>query len=391
MNNIHLTEKQICVYLESIDKSLKKKDYKIYEHTPNFNSSDRIAVNKEARKMLDFVGLNGYIAVITYTQTSKNEGGNVELDNSNEVFIEISSDMIYDKDRVLAVMAHEICHKVLYVNGLYYRPPIPKIENEKLTDLATIYVGFGKLTLNGCYKEYTTETKQHNSIIKTVHKETTGYLSLDTFALAFNIVSARFGVNHDVNGLSSFAINALHRNSSPFFEKVSPTLLKETLKKVQEVDAEELAIIVSIEDIIRQIRSKVQNRHNQYFLDFINPFDLSKDELVNQFPAIAAYHKYNFEIREYDKTEVNVLSNILSILGKQFGIDYNSLLKIECPHCGYTKDKALKEPKQTFLKCPHCGYFFSWNSYEILNTISKGNEEKGGNSFWKKLKSKYKK
>ena len=144
MSDIRLDERQVCAYLETIEKSLKRKNYKIYEHTPSFNSSDSIEVNKEARKMLDFVGLNNYIAVINYTQHSVNVGGHIELDDSNEVFIEISSNFIYDKESVLAVMAHEICHKLLYVHGLYYRAPIPQIENEKLTDLATIYVGFGK-------------------------------------------------------------------------------------------------------------------------------------------------------------------------------------------------------------------------------------------------------
>lgn len=45
-----------------------------------------------------------------------------------------------------ATLAHEMSHQILALNGKYY-PDIN--ENEKLTDLASIAVGFGKLVLNG--------------------------------------------------------------------------------------------------------------------------------------------------------------------------------------------------------------------------------------------------
>jgi hypothetical protein len=45
-----------------------------------------------------------------------------------------------------AILAHEMSHQILALSKMYY----PNLdENEKLTDLASIAIGFGKLVLNG--------------------------------------------------------------------------------------------------------------------------------------------------------------------------------------------------------------------------------------------------
>ena len=363
METLQIPEDKLFSYYERIEDALKKKEFFFYEPSSDFKSSDRISVNKEAKKMLDFVGLNHCIAVITYTKTKKNEGGNIELNSSNEVFIEISDDMIYSNNRVLAVMAHEICHKVLYFNGLYYKDPIPQIENEILTDLTTVYVGFGKLSLNGCFNEYEYKIESSNYVTTCKNTETTGYLTLNTFALAYNIVCSRFNVIPDQTGLSKFAINAVQSN--PFYSiAITSSVLKDLLKEKQTDDAEEMKLIVLLEESLAKLKSNLHNRHKEYYNDFIKPFVYSNEEIKgNMFKALWVHSKYSNGTLDYRLLDrIDYLNNMLNLMKEvDISINQDVTLNIECPQCGYKKRNALKEHKDIFLKCPNCGYYFQWN------------------------------
>lgn len=381
MGNIRLEEYEICRYLGTIEKYLKKNSISFYEVSPSFNSRDSVSVNKEARRMLDFVGLTNYIAVISYSRTGKNEGGNIELDNNKEVFIEISSEMLGDHNRVLAVMAHEICHKVLYVNGLYYRAPIPQIENEKLTDLATIYVGFSKLTLNGCYNQYKTEFGSKT----TIHTVETGYLSLESFAMAFNMVCIRFGVTPSKHDLSPFASYAVSNHTFNNGNMPSIVELKDNLKYRQEYDAEEMSALVILEDIISQIKNKIINKHKNYYDSFIKPVDYVNDKIVDNFKVMEAYSR-GVNTSNYESLQrIDSLKHIIGLLEKFSVVDFKKLLDIECPHCGYKKSNALKENATIFLKCPKCGYFFLWNGNQL--NLPEEETTNTDESFFKKISS----
>ena len=391
MQNIHLTENEIYEYLEKIENALRKPTHQFYEPSPSFSSDDSVSVNKEAIRMLDFVGLSNYTAVITYVKTKQNEGGNIELDNGKDVFIEINSELLVDKDKVLAVMAHEICHKVLFVNGLYYRPPIPQIENEKLTDLATIYVGFGKLTLNGCYKEFTTEFKEPNKIITTKHVERTGYLSLESFAIAYNAVCIRYGITSETNGLNKYAIDSVRRANIVSAHMPSLSELKEILKKEQSLDAQQMKAIVILENSINKMKSKIISNHKKFYDDFITPFDYKTDKIGNPFKAIAVFNQYSTVTHSYEVDEdIELLNQAIDIISKNKEIDYSVLLNIECPHCGYKKDNALKEHKEYFLKCPNCGYFFLWNASIQESNVIEDYKDIDKKNFIHKIKTIFK-
>ena len=132
MGNYSLSKKDILSKLVLIEQHMGKCPSGFYEPSIFFRSSDEILIQKEASMMMKHVGLNHHIACITYTETTTDTGGNIELDNSDNVFIDINRDLKGQDAKVLAVMAHEICHKALFVHGLYY-PDLP-IENEILTD-----------------------------------------------------------------------------------------------------------------------------------------------------------------------------------------------------------------------------------------------------------------
>ena len=377
-----MTEREILTSLDKIESHLKRKVFKYYQPSPSFSPDDTVSVNKEARLMLDFVGLQNYTAIISYTKTKQNEGGNIELDNSKEVFIEISSEMKMDKDRVLAVMAHEICHKVLFVNGLYYRFPIPQIENEKLTDLTTIYVGFGKLTLNGCHKKYETFNKNSNTI--TSHLVETGYLTRRNYAFAYQAVCSRYGMNIDKSGLNQFALESISESYTGKIFHPSIKDMKNLIQETQKIDAIITNAIVTLEYILNKIKDDISIKHEYIYNDLFEPFNFNSNEVDNPFMAMEIYNKYKNRPQDDESQKIiDSLYSAIKLLEKHVPIDGKFLLTLKCPHCGYKKENALKEHKMAFMKCPQCGYLFSWDS--TFSKEQKVEEEK--QSFFSKLSS----
>lgn len=75
-----------------------------------------------------------------------------------------------------AILAHELTHHFMDLKGIRH-PDIE--ENEKLTDLATVYIGLGKLTLNGYHPLSWTRCRQNGS---TKYTYQVGYLSAEDMA-----------------------------------------------------------------------------------------------------------------------------------------------------------------------------------------------------------------
>lgn len=185
---------KILSYLSLIEKSVPNIDnFSLYVPSLNFNPRDVISIQIEAKRMMEFIGLKGYTTIVTFCSTDNGTAGNINLNNSMEVFIEIDKSMKvnrrYFKEAVLCVMAHEICHKYLYSHGLYLEDTNA---NEYCTDLATFFVGFGLLTINGCYEEYkTTTTNPDGSSTITTHTYSTGYLTPQNYLTA-HMVDAKY-------------------------------------------------------------------------------------------------------------------------------------------------------------------------------------------------------
>ena len=356
-----LSEADIISKLALIEKHLDGFKGTFYEVSTDFKSYDVMSLHSEASKMMKFVGLNTHVPYVAFTKTGENVGGNVELDNSNDVFIEVNGEYRYNKDKVLAVMAHEICHKVLYVHGLYF--PYNKIENELLTDLATVYVGFGKLSLNGCYEELETLTS------------TIGYLSLKQFATAYNIVCAAYGIHPATKewGLGKFALEEVGKRTTFVRSDVTPEDIREKLKFTQEADSAVMRDVILLENVLSDLKTKIKNHHKQYKEDFVVPFTACTDKIDNQIVANSLYAKYGVETKM--QKMANLMDGFLKDLCQYQEIDESVLLDVECPVCGYKKQKGLKENKQAFIKCPNCKYTFVWDG-KVIDRTEPSTEEK---------------
>lgn len=78
-----------------------------------------------------------------------------------------------------AIVAHEIAHHYLTSRGVQLTD---KDENEKLVDLCSIYLGLGKILMNGYDVRYDEEIKKPSASPMQV-----GYLKLDSLAYAFDL------------------------------------------------------------------------------------------------------------------------------------------------------------------------------------------------------------
>ncbi|MGO8732465.1 MAG: hypothetical protein ACLQVM_06715 [Terriglobia bacterium] len=154
---------------------------------------DILQIQAEARRIRDFVQLKDLTFVVGFAKQQDGVLGNVELKYGQEcVFIEIAPESIEFPGAVSAVLAHEICHKYMHRHGLSNcSHPTASADEEILTDVAAVFLGLGKLMLNGCDSQKTRE----DLLLDGTKRSTTttyraGYLDPAQFAFVYRFVCA---------------------------------------------------------------------------------------------------------------------------------------------------------------------------------------------------------
>ena len=124
--------------------------YRILKPFP-CNPKDAINLQKAAKRIAGFVGLEDLTFNVAVARQKEDVGGHIELRSGQQfVFIEVSPRAGRSPQATLAVLAHEICHKLLQRSGISLgRGLLEDYENEILTDITSVFVGLGKLMLNG--------------------------------------------------------------------------------------------------------------------------------------------------------------------------------------------------------------------------------------------------
>lgn len=172
-----------------------------------------VAVQQAAKHIAQFVGLHDLTFIVAFSKQEENVAGHTEVHNDQkEVFIEIGPDIARLAPAVLATLAHEITHKYLHGHGLRVEDDAnDQGENEVLTDIGAVFLGFGKLMLNGCEcRRFQFEDSPGST---TMHTETfgIGYLNRDQFAFVYRLVCAMrsIPIAEFERGLSAESIHAL--------------------------------------------------------------------------------------------------------------------------------------------------------------------------------------
>lgn len=169
-----------------------KATYKILDPF-SINLEDKIiSIQNAAKKVADFIGLNGFSFIVAIVKLKDKVAGNVELDYQNrEVFIEISEETLKFNESILATLSHEISHKYIYLNGISVgKDIVKKYENEILTDITAVFLGLGKLMLNGCESKNVRKEYEFNGTKKITETLKVGYLNRAQLAFVYRLVCA---------------------------------------------------------------------------------------------------------------------------------------------------------------------------------------------------------
>lgn len=352
---IQLVTKEIISYLCHIEQKAPRKQFALYEakHVILPNTTIPLAtVNDEAKRMLEFVGLRNYQTDIRFEVLDSNVGGNISLNNTMEpiVHICISSTYRNNWNATLAVLAHEICHKFLMVNGLYCSLDVNV--NETYVDLATMYVGFGELMLNGCYTQVGSVSYQ------------LGYLTMDTYKVAYRIVCNVLGnMSIDrltgIDAIADSAINLWKVNDN------KRELLKECFVDKSRQLSELYRNLGVMEQLVNQCKEGLASNYNTLDRMFFSDLREVDGGYADKMAAFATFYKATFSHDDDSLFEelnevINEALYKMYILYQQHGCAELKQESVTCPSCGHVGKSVLSKPG--IVKCPKCHRTFYWDA-----------------------------
>ena len=124
--------------------------------------------------------------------------------------------------------------------------------------------------------------------------------------------------------------------------------------------------------MINDLKEVIDKNHKLYYNSFIYLLNKYSDTKIikNQFEANEIIYKLK---PNKVLTESSLIINeLLSYYSDLHSLNTTKLNNIECPHCGYIKENAVKDKKELFIKCPKCGYLFLWDATPLCkNNIQK--------------------
>lgn len=380
------------------------------------NTSDIVSIQNAAKKIAEFIGLNDYRFIIIPCRQEEKVAGHIELKSwGNEVVIEISDDILDHNDTVLATLGHEITHKFLHINSISYGSTdyISK-EEEILTDIASIFVGLGKVILNGCesqvsYEKFGVEGKM--LITKTIN---IGYLNRLQYAFIYRLICAmrKIPSKDFKRSLSSSALKSIReceKNYGKFFMDRfhAPDAKKDVIKDLQSTAFEtqkSLSVIdknlIYLENAyINKIKYFTEKKHRD-----LNIMLKEAGNIDNKFNPCLRYlnlvkldqkkSKLKSEYRDY-QSEINLckqyIKKITNFIQKIEG-DYfhepkpSMFTVVTCRNDG-TKLKIPEGKNNLRIKCPKCGYSFFADTTSNLYGYDLESNLKSNNKSFSKIKS----
>lgn len=362
-NYIDLSMEEVISYLAMIEKrATLKSEFNFYVSSDDFNPFDLISIQKEARLMLDFVGLKDYTAVVVFNDKEKNVAGDVDYSQRNVALIEINDKLKNRKrykEAVLAVMAHEICHPYLYAKGIYLEDIK---QNEYCTDIATFYVGFGILTLNGCCEITHRETKDawDNVISSSTHTARCGYLSLASYMRAHYAVCS-------VWGLKNLAKEMIIPEVLNYYPQVDCSLLKRkdyTREKIMRKFKKDSLNIARAERNIRILKILIgiqEKKLSTLFHTVSKTYDyLLSDQEPLQHKPFSCISADALKIPQVNDWQWALMTMNKEIKKQSLNLD-SILFEVTCPYCGRKSNRLLTEHGRTVRKCK-CGEIFYWDA-----------------------------
>jgi hypothetical protein len=170
------------------------KKYKLMNPLDYDGKLDVIQIQKKAKVLSQHIGYEKLIITVSLKKfhekfNSQNTAGNVLLDNSEYLLIHISRDLDYYPESILATLSHEISHKYIHFSQLTLKN---QYENEIFTDLTAVFLGYGKLMLNGAV---VIKESNHGNTEKTFTQQV-GYLNRRQLAFIYLTINFSDGISN---------------------------------------------------------------------------------------------------------------------------------------------------------------------------------------------------
>ena len=194
--------------------------FHIPSETPSRSDGDILYVQWIAKKVAQHYRLNNTTFIVCRNPLL-DSAAQVEVRSANEIFVEFKKLDFGVETEIWAIMAHEIAH--IFLNRLSLGFP-DKLDNEVLTDTASIYLGFGTYFLSALWDEVSQVS--HSGYKTTTHR--IGYISANEAGYILSrrdrlvgensssAISSTPGHNGYMRGTQQF----LHeQNRRPFIER----------------------------------------------------------------------------------------------------------------------------------------------------------------------------
>jgi hypothetical protein len=227
-NNIHLDE--IENYIGKLKTELPAKPtlhnfpFEYFFDTENYAEEIKTEELYQllADKMCAFLMLPFRIKIF-FADHLKGAGKYEKMEGMQHIFI--SSDITYHSaEQKLAILAHEMTHAYLFHHGVFLED---ELENEILTDIAAIYLGFGNLIFAGYHSYFVgLDKKNKGKRIDNYTQSEIGYIDLLSIRNAI-IVTARIRKQNPI-----LVIKGIKYRHNRFFLRIH---LHETVKAYKKV------------------------------------------------------------------------------------------------------------------------------------------------------------
>lgn len=355
--------------------SQRMKNYSLMNPLKFDGNLDIIEIQRITKLLIQHIGYDKLIFTVVFKDFDKKEGkaeeifsntaGNVLLDDKEDVLIHISRGLDKYPDSILATLSHEISHKYIHFNGLTFNDTY---ENEIFTDLTSVYLGFGKLMLNGV--EVVEKIRIEN--FEKTYTKTVGYLKRDQLAIIYLAVNYLQGISKSsyYSNLKPEAFESVKK-----IEKEYNTFLqgiKYYRNKTQEINnlryqlayLMKLSIIIDPPNILEikeflkneftrlnLLENKLRNFKKEYLTRVL--FEPQKSKSIRkEIPLVSInfedYHKYVKLNRKLIFPHIKE-----SLKSKDINI-------ISCPSC--KKNLRVKTNNVGIIVCPDCNFKFAVDS-----------------------------
>ena len=356
-NKNYITPTKTIEVYKTLESNLPKRTFSIYQTsmTPPVNGSyTESQLEQEAVRMMEFIGLKGYCAEVKYEIMKENAGYIIGADRTYEkmAHIRVSTKFASSWTSLVAILAHEICHKLL---------PVYKLDttDEVMVDLCTIYVGFGEVVLNGYFDDSFGEGVQRM-----------GYLAALNYKVAaqlVNVVRGRMSLEkagyEDVDVLMTETLKIWLSYGT------EREVVKSLFRLYEQQKAELLRNVSLLEQCLSEIKMSQKldlQRFNRRFGAFL--CGKEGDNAMHVVDLIYQTYLQNPEFEPAFDPELETINSaigaLLFQLHKVRNLDLN--YKVVCPACGKSSP-AINTDK--LLKCPNpsCGFYFfhkgePWNA-----------------------------